>query len=594
MPRRVRSLAPFVADQIAAGEVVERPASVVKELIENSLDAAARRIVVDVEQGGVKRIVVQDDGVGIHRDDLRLALSRHATSKIESADDLDGVASLGFRGEALAAIASISRIELASRAEDGPSGWRVEVHGGGVVADEPAALPTGTRVVVSDLFFNTPARRKFLKTERTEQAHIEDVLAREALGNFDTAFELRVGGRSVRRLERAAEPDARLQRVARILGQEFASAAIAIDEADRDLRLTGWVGRPTHSRAQADQQFFYVNGRAVKDRLVAHAVRQAYRDVLFHGRHAVFALYLDVDPRQVDVNVHPTKHEVRFRDSRRVHDFLFAALSRALRADRPAGAIHGSDRPPIATRAVAASTLPHRSLQQLMDLHSHAHPDEPNELARWTAREPSQEPAANGASAVPPLGYAVGHLHGIYVLAQNAEGLVIVDAHAAQERLTYERLKAARRESVRMPTQRLLVPIAVDLAESDADLCEEALPWLERLGLVLDRGGPETIVVREVPVMLANGDAAELVKDVVADLREHGASDRVAEHEEALLATMSCHAAVRAHRALTLAEMNALLREMERTENAGQCSHGRPTFRAISIDELDQLFLRGR
>ena len=582
-PHRIRQLASNVADQIAAGEVVERPASVVKELIENSLDGGARRIVVDVEQGGVARIVVQDDGVGIHRDDLRLALSRHATSKIASADDLEGVASLGFRGEALASIASVARVELRSCAEGAATGWRVEVHGGSVVADEPTALPIGTRVTVSDLFFNTPARRKFLKTERTEQAHIDDVIAREALGNFDTAFELRVGGRSVRRLERAGSSDARLQRVARILGDDFTSAAIAIDEANADLLLSGWVGRPTHSRAQADQQFFFVNGRAVKDRLVAHAVRQAYRDVLFHGRHAVFALYLEIDARQVDVNVHPTKHEVRFRDSRRVHDFLFAALSRALRADRPADVVR-------APSTASSSMATHRSLQQLMALQEGSGSSPSPLVARV------DEPIERGGApaATPPLGYAVGQLHGIYVLAQNAEGLVIVDMHAAHERLTLERLKAARRDAARVPTQRLLVPIAVELPQPDADLCEEAFDWLASLGVVVDRGGPETLVVREVATMLAGSDAAELVKDIVADLREHGTTDRIAEREEKLLATMSCHSAVRAHRALTPTEMNALLREMERTDNAGQCSHGRPTFRAISIPELDQLFLRGR
>jgi DNA mismatch repair protein MutL len=581
---RIQKLPAFVADQIAAGEVVERPASVVKELVENSVDAGARRIVVEIEQGGVKRIEIQDDGVGIHRDDLRLAVARHATSKIASAEDLEGIATLGFRGEALASIASVARLSIASRREGVEAGWRLELHGGEEVSDAPAALPRGTVVAVTDLFFNTPARRKFLKTERTELAHVDEVLSRLALAHFDVAFELRAAPRPPRQLPAARSDDERLRRVAALLSPAFAEAAIPIDDARGGLRLSGWVGRPTYSRAQADQQFFFVNGRAVKDRLVGHAVRQAYRDVMFHGRQPAFVLYLEVDPREVDVNVHPTKHEVRFRDSRSVHDFVFGTLNRQLRDDRP-----------LQARAQAMQlSVPEgqSSLQRLMAL---SYPGEvrayPGEV-RESHPHALETPATEGA-LVPPLGFAVGQLHGVYILAQNEEGLVIVDMHAAHERITYEALKAQRHGSA-VPAQRLLVPLPVDVTTREADLAEASAEWLAELGLGIDRVGPASLLVREVPALLADGDVAGLVGDVLADLALHGASEQLASREERLLATMACHGSVRAGRHLTIAEMNALLREMERTENAGQCNHGRPTFRVQRLADLDQLFLRGR
>jgi DNA mismatch repair protein MutL len=585
MPRRIQTLPAFVADQIAAGEVVERPASVVKELLENSLDAQARRIVVDTEQGGVKRIEVQDDGSGIHADDLRLAVARHATSKITSADDLEGVATLGFRGEALASIASVSRLAIASRTAGAHAAHRVELHGGECVFDGPAALAGGTLVSVTDLFFNTPARRKFLKSERTEQAHVDDVVTRLALAHFDVAFETRASGRTTRVLAAALQPEAELRRVGDLLGAAFAEAAIALDESRDGLRLRGWVGRPTHSRAQADQQYFFVNGRTVKDRLVAHAVRQAYRDVLFHGRHPVFVLYLELDPRQVDVNVHPTKHEVRFRESRQVHDFVFGMLNRALREVRPAA------HTPPGVRFDVATPAP--SLQQLLSLPaieaSRVHEPRPDTLGADLTRPGERAPAQS-----PPLGYAVGQLHGIFILAQNAEGLVVVDMHAAHERITYERLKSGRQAAQGVATQRLLIPAVIEVAPREADLAEDAAPWLSGLGLVVDRVGPTRIAVREVPALLGRADPAGLLTDVLADLVEHGVSERVAAREEALLATMACHASVRAGHDLSIPEMNALLRDMERTENAGQCSHGRPTFRVLPLADLDRLFLRGR
>jgi len=590
MSDRIHQLSAFVADQIAAGEVVERPASVVKELIENSLDAGARRVVLDVEQGGVKKIRVQDDGAGIHRDDLRLAISRHATSKIASADDLEGVATLGFRGEALASIASVARLEIVSRSVDAETGWRIAVHGGEEVDNGPAAQPVGTAVTVTDLFFNTPARRKFLKTERTEQAHLDDVVTRQALAHFDVTFEQKSAGRATRLFEAASSDAEKTRRIGRLLGNDFADAALGVDEVRGGFRLWGWVGRPTVSRAQADQQYFFVNGRIVKDRLVVHAVRQAYRDVMFHGRHPAFVLYLELDPRLVDVNVHPTKHEVRFREGRQVHDFVFGTLNRLLRDDRPGHSpVVG-----IATAHVAgSSTMASRpSLQSLLALVPDAEVREP--VGGYESRpEPPALPAL-GTGAVPPLGFAVGQLHGVYILAQNADGLVIVDMHAAHERITYERLKASRRVDAAVHSQRLLVPVTLEVSEREADAAEAAATDLAALGVVVDRTGPASLVIREVPALLAGADAAGLVRDLLADLMEHGASERILAREEELLATMACHASVRAHRRLTLDEMNALLREMERTENAGQCNHGRPTFRVQRLADLDQLFLRGR
>ena len=588
MPQRIKRLSAFVANQIAAGEVVERPASIVKELIENSLDADARRIVLTIEQGGVKRVRVSDDGVGIHADDLPLAVCPHATSKIDAADDLEGVATLGFRGEALASIASVAKVAISTRAVDADSGWRIELDGNEEPRVAPVAHPCGTTVDVSDLFYNTPARRKFLKTERTELAHLTDIVTRLALARLDVEFEMR-NGTAVQHLPPSSADG--LRRVAQLLGDGFAAAAVPIDEMHADSRLHGWVGLPTFSRAQADHQYFFVNGRSVKDRIVAHAVKQAYRDVLFHGRHPVFVLYLDLDPRQVDVNVHPTKYEVRFRDARAVRDFVFGSLNRALR-DLRAG-VDTND----ATRAGPAHGHVHRSiplavnqpsLQQLMAL------SDPPPSLDVPIREDAVVQYARDETRMPPLGYAVGQLHEIYILAQNAEGLVIVDMHAAHERITYEKMKAARAAADRIQQQRLLVPVSLNVGPAEAELASQNRELLAALGLEIDRGGPASLVVRAIPALLAPEDVANLVGDVLADLGADGSSDRVRQYEDDLLATMACHGSVRAHRKLTIAEMNALLREMEVTENAGQCNHGRPTFVVQSLGDLDQRFLRGR
>jgi len=592
MSNRIKPLTAFVANQIAAGEVVERPASVIKELIENSLDAGARRIQVWVEQGGVKRVRVADDGAGIDADDLALALSPHATSKIATADDLDGVASLGFRGEALASIASVAKVSLASRTDDAASGWRIQSNGAGEPVVEPIAHPRGTTVEVSDLFYNTPARRKFLKSERTELAHVDDIATRLALGRLDVEFDIRSGGTT---LHLAAAGADGLRRVAQLLGDGFAEAAVPIDEAYGGLRLHGWVGLPTHSRAHADQQFFYVNGRSVKDRIVGHAVKQAYRDVLFHGRHPVFVLYLELDARQVDVNVHPTKYEVRFRDARGVRDFVFGTLNRALRDLRPQSGGVG------ATTAQATGARYDAPVARTIGLPLDA-PTEPFDLLRREALVQRQarshvdeaHPPYVPTGSTPPLGYAVGQLHDVYILAQNESGLVVVDMHAAHERITYEKMKAARARNESIRQQRLLIPVTIDVSRADAELADEKREWLASLGIEIDRAGPTRLVVRAIPALLGTSDAANLLGDVLADLAEGGASDRIRHSEDDVLATMACHGSIRAHRKLTIAEMNALLREMEVTENAGQCNHGRPTYVVQSMTDLDQRFLRGR
>jgi len=586
MDRRIQQLSDVVSNQIAAGEVVERPASLVKELIENSLDAGALSVDVKTEMGGMKRVQVRDDGAGIHPDDLRLALSRHATSKIVSADDLDGVASLGFRGEALASMASVARLAITSRQAGADQAMRIEVDGGREVAFKPAAHPQGTTVEITDLFFNTPARRKFLKAERTEQSHIDRVVRSISLARFDVSLTLDQGaGRG--RLALPAGPAE--QRLSRVLSEEFVTRSILIDEQGSDLHLSGWVGLPTHSRSQTDQQYFFVNGRIVRDKLVAHAIRQAYRDVLFGGRHPVFVLYLDLPPSAVDVNVHPTKHEVRFRDGRNVHDFLFGKLNRALRDVRP-----DSVAPPVvspagsnAQRPPAPGTTP---LQPALMLHrAGAGPlagviERPDAVAEPVAQDPEGD--------IPPLGYAIAQLHGIYVLAQNADGLVVVDMHAAHERITYEKLKAAVL-SGEVPTQKLLVPEVLAVSEADADRVEEVSESLHALGILVERSGQQAVTVREVPALLAD-NAAMLVRDILADVGELGTSQRLEAANETLLATMACHGSVRAHRQLTVPEMNALLREMERTPNAGQCNHGRPTYMVQSLDDLDGMFLRGQ
>ncbi len=594
-PTRIHQLSTHLANQIAAGEVVERPASVVKELLENALDAGARQIDVDLEQGGVKLIRVRDDGCGIVKDDLPLALSRHATSKITQVEDLERVSTLGFRGEALPSIGSVSRLSLSSRTDSDERGWRVHLEGGAPTALEPLPHGRGTTVEVRDLFYNTPARRKFLRAEKTEYAHVDEVVKRIALSRFETALRLQHNQKPVYALHAAADLKQMERRVADVCGAAFLEHALRVEFEAAGLKLSGWIAQPTFSRSQADLQYFYVNGRMVRDKLVSHAVRQAYRDVLFHDRHPAFVLYLELDPALVDVNAHPTKHEVRFRESRMVHDFLFRALHSVLAQTRPGQ----TQNTMVMSEVAMPANMPAPSFSQsrfaYMPQDAVAAPQVRESMssyaAMFAAAEPARELPRTGES--PPLGYALAQLHGIYVLAENVHGLVLVDMHAAHERVTYERMKTAH-AGAGLVSQPLLVPVTVRVSAREAALAEEQRDVLRAVGMEVDRIGPEALVIRQLPALLRDADAEKLLRDVLSDLVVHGASQRVAEHMNELMATMACHGSVRANRKLTVPEMNALLRDMESTERADQCNHGRPTWVQLSINELDKLFLRGQ
>ncbi len=609
---RIRRLPAELINQIAAGEVVERPASVVKELLENSLDAGSARIELELEQGGIRLIRIRDDGCGIARDDLSAALASHSTSKIASFDDLVRVASLGFRGEALPSIASVSRLSLASRSRDAAGGWALEGDGRELPREPaPAAHPVGTTVEVRDLFYNIPARRKFLKSERTEFGHVLEVVHRIALSRFDVELRLVHNAKPVLRLPSAEARPAREARLAELLGAEFVAHSLFIDHEAAGLRLWGWVGLPTYNRAQADQQHFFVNARMVRDRLVSHAVRQAYQDVLFHGRHPAFVLYLELDPALVDANAHPAKHEVRFREARLVHDMLFRTLHEVLadaRAGREAAPVAAAgdtpaalppgpreqQRLPIGAAAPPFGAAVPQAVHERMAAYARLH----GAGEVWAASAPPARgtPRAEAAAAetgMPPLGFALAQLAGIYILAENAHGLILVDMHAAHERLTYERLKVAlERDGIR--SQPLLVPVTLAVSASEAAAVEEGQEALAGLGLELAAIGPQRVIVRRVPALLAGGDIEALARAVLAELVEHGSSRGVIDALNELLATMACHGSVRAGRRLSLAEMNALLREMETTERSGQCNHGRPTWVQLTLLELDRLFLRGR
>jgi DNA mismatch repair protein MutL len=613
MPR-IQLLSSRLANQIAAGEVVERPASVAKEVLENSLDAGATRIEIDVESGGSKLIRIRDNGSGIPAADMSLALARHATSKITSLEDLEQVGSLGFRGEALASIGSVSRLTLTSNANDQSSeGSSAACEGRDMdVQLKPAPHPRGTTVEVRDLFFNTPARRKFLRTEKTEFNHLEEVVKRLALSRFDVAFTLRHNGKVVHNLKEATIPSECQRRVATVCGPAFMEQAIAIESEAPPYRLSGWVGLPTFSRSQADLQYFFVNGRVIRDRLIAHAVKQAYRDVLYHGRHPAFVLYLELDPAQVDVNVHPTKHEVRFRDGRAVHSFIFSSLHRALADVRPAQG-PGQEYPPgqmlAADNGMAIDTTTGEiNSQNALAWGAPSRGGSGFSSRAFGATAPTAGqvgdqmrsyaqlhglPAGESDEEVPPLGYALAQLKGIYILAENAQGMVLVDMHAAHERITYERLKAARDEAG-IRSQPLLVPQSVAVSQREVQMAMQHSGLFQRLGLAVEEGGEEALVIRQIPVMLRDSNVEQLLRDVLADLIEYGSSERIEAHMDEILSTMACHGSVRANRRLTIPEMNALLRDMEETERSGQCNHGRPTWIQMGLDELDKLFLRGR
>jgi DNA mismatch repair protein MutL len=590
-PMHIQVLPEQLINQIAAGEVIERPASVVKELLENSLDAQASAIEIEIERGGKRRIRVRDNGVGIRKDDLPLAMSRHATSKIASLEDLERIGSLGFRGEALPSIASVSRLKLSSRYHEDASAWSVMGDGSGSSRETvPAALPEGTTVDVQDLFFNIPARRKFLRAENTEFKHIENVVRRIALSCFTVAVSLQHNQRIVFQLPQADSPAAQEKRIAEVCGSQFMEQTVRIEHAAAGLRLMGWVALPTFSRSQADMQYFYVNQRMVRDKLVTHAIRQAYKDVLYHGRHPAYVLFLEMDPALVDVNAHPAKHEVRFREGRLVHDFLFRTLHEVLAGVRPA-----ADMPvPQPARPLESLryTFDPTAVPEQMPLHVR------EQVAAYTALHGnttphSAETAPEADVAEYPLGFALAQLHGVYILAQNTSGLVLVDIHAAHERVTYEHLKSSNADTG-IRTQPLLVPMSIAVSRREADVAEGSQAWFRELGFEVDRQGPEQVVVRQVPALLHDTDIESLVRDVLADLLEHGSSQRVEETVNGLLSTMACHGSIRANRRMTIDEMNALLREMENTGRSGQCNHGRPTWIQVSLDEVDKLFLRGR
>jgi len=624
----IRQLPEILINQIAAGEVVERPASVVKELVENALDAGATRVDIDLEEGGVRLIRIRDDGGGIAPEELPLAVSRHATSKIASLDDLEAVATLGFRGEALPSIASVSRFTLSSRRAGDAHGSSLQIEGGRLGEVTPRAHAQGTTVEVRELFYNVPARRKFLRAERTELGHIEEWLRSLALARPDVELRVSHNGKASRRYKPGdLYSDARLGET---LGEDFAHQALRVDHSGAGLRLHGWIAQPHYSRASTDQQYLYVNGRSVRDRSVAHAVKMAYGDVLFHGRQPAYVLFLELDPTRVDVNVHPAKHEVRFRDSRLIHDFVYRTLKEAL-AETRAGMVaagtqvHATQSAATAApayglpasaegggvggyalagagggAAMGADWRPQQSplglrVAEAPSAYAALYATPPGAAERTLPPMPSEHglPVTAADSGVPPLGYAIAQLHGIYILAENAEGLIVVDMHAAHERIGYERLKTAH-DGMGLHAQPLLVPSTLAVGERDADTAEREADTLTSLGFEITRAGPGALHVRSIPALLAHADPDALLRDVLTDLREHGQSRRIASARDELLSTMACHGAVRANRRLTVPEMNALLRDMEITERSGQCNHGRPTWARFSLAEIDRWFLRGR
>ena len=591
----IRVLPNELVDQIAAGEVIERPASVVKELVENSLDSGARRIEIDMERGGIGLIRVRDDGCGIPADELPIAVSRHATSKITSLDDLESVTTLGFRGEALPSIGSVSRLRIVSHPVDAEHGAEIGVDGGMVTAVRPAAHPLGTTIEVRELFFNVPARRKFVRSDSTESGHIVRLVERLALSRFDVTFRLRNGPRLLLDAP-AVEEGAEIKRVAGVLGAEFSGRSVPVEHSAGPVHIAGWIGLPTAARATADQQYWFVNNRNVRDRLLMNAVRVAYRDVLYGGRHAAYVLYLTLDPKLVDVNAHPAKLEVRFRDSRQVHDFVFRALERVLADTKPnlAAALPAADTASVLGRAEAPrmEVAPQRAF--------HYEPSRNPWAIANTVREP--EPDFSGFSAPPapldsasehPLGTALAQLHGIYILAQNRDGLVLVDMHAAHERVLYEKMKAEH-ELAEPASQLLLEPLVVELKAHELDAILESRADWERAGFELDALGPTRLGLRRVPALIARENVTEIVKAVVRDLDLDADAHHLDGAADKFLGTLACRTAIHAHRRLTIPEMNALLRQMEVTERANQCNHGRPTWTRLSMPELDQLFLRGR
>jgi DNA mismatch repair protein MutL len=575
----IRPLPSALVDQIAAGEVVERPASLVKELVENSLDAGAQQIDIDIEGGGMRLVRVLDDGQGISAAELPIAVQRHATSKIASLDDLAAIRSLGFRGEALPSIGSVARLRIATRALGAERGAEIRVDGAEVSPVTPSPQPRGTLIEVRDLFFNVPARRKFLRTENTELGHIARLVERFALARFEVAFRLRHDGRVLLDAPRASTPEAKRARIASIMGEDFIRDALPFERRSGSVLLWGWLGQPQAAKTSSDQQFAYVNGRAVRDRLLAGAVRLGYRDVLYHGRQPAYLLYLELDPQAVDVNAHPQKLEVRFRDSRQIHEFVFRGVHEAL------GVTAG-----VAAPTARAATLDSVAEPRVLDfgrMASSLQPSMPQPSIPQPSMPQSLDPRPDGA-----LGTAIAQLHGVYILAQSAAGLVLVDAHAAHERVLYERMKRDLEGVV--ATQRLLEPRVVEVSTHETEFFESLTADFARAGFEIDVIAPGRLAVRAVPAILSTIDPAPLVREVLRDLAEEQGSHHLEAAANVLLGNIACRSAIRANRKLTLPEMNALLRDMEQTERAGQCNHGRPTWTLLSLEQLDQLFLRGR
>ncbi|MBL4622462.1 MAG: DNA mismatch repair endonuclease MutL [Immundisolibacteraceae bacterium] len=604
---RIAELPSQLSNQIAAGEVVERPASVVKELLENAIDARADRIDVDLQQGGIRLIKVRDNGIGIHQQDLLLALQRHATSKIKVAQDLDAISTLGFRGEALPSIDSVARLELSSAIEGGDGFMAVD----GEL--QPAPHSRGTTVAVHDLFYRVPARRKFLRTEKTEFSHIDSQLRRVALSRFDVSFNWSHNGRQIQQLRIANSRQQQEQRVGRLMGADFLADALYLDVSLAGFRLSGWVAQPTYNRANTDSQYFYINGRYVRDKTLSHAARHAYRDVLFHGRFPAYLLYLEIDPALVDVNVHPSKQEVRFRESRSVHDFVFRTIEKVLAEGSKAGAQLDD---PLASSVsmpsrLNAETAPEQSNFSSASLQGkyHRSGNNPSQFGAAESQAFYQRLSTGVAasdqnagthrvadSAIDfnqdqPLGRAVAQIHATYVLAETVRGLILVDMHAAHERIVYERLKQQYGELV---TQPLLVPVIVNVTDAEIELIELHGLLLTELGIEITQAGPQQVAVRSLPALLNRDNAAQLLRDLLDELSQHGSADQINNRIDACLSSMACHGSVRSGRQLTLAEMDGLLRDMERTERSGQCNHGRPTWTELSLQELDRLFMRGR
>ncbi|MBL4660985.1 MAG: DNA mismatch repair endonuclease MutL [Alcanivoracaceae bacterium] len=601
MSKKIHKLPSLLVDQIAAGEVIERPASVVKELVENAMDAGATRIIIEIENGGKKAIRVIDNGIGLANEDMMLAIERHATSKINSLEDLEALNSLGFRGEALPSIVSISRFSLISKTENTDHAFQLDCLGGACEAIKPAQHPLGTTVEVRDLFYNTPARRRFLKTDRTEFLRIDELIKRVSLSRFDIGFTLIHNGKTIRSSQAGEQDSNKKMRIVQLCGKDFFDNSFFIDEQRHGMRLSGWVAKPSWNRASADRQYFYINGRMIKDKLIGHAVRQAYQDVLFHGRFPAFVLYFELDPSWVDVNVHPTKHEVRFRESQQVHGFIFGSLNHALSQTKPGSELQANS--DVGLNAANITPFDYSKMQSSLQFNRPAFSsgyvaETPNNYLQSIAQASQSLPDIQNSDntetdQMPPLGYAKAQIHGVFIIAENAQGMVVVDMHAAHERITYEWFKQAiATDGIR--SQTLLVPIAITVSERETHVVEQHKNWFNKLGLDIQVGSKESIIVRKVPTLLVKTDIESLIKDVLSEIVTLGSSSKIEASTNELLSSMACHGSVRANRQMTIVEMNALLREMEKTERADQCNHGRPTWVQIDMKQLDRLFLRGQ